>query len=274
MLKGKITPALCVDLDDYESKLERLDNLMKKMSVISWTAENAIQFCKDQGMLIEDFMIPQFATLQVQYDDLNTFNYKDIGEKIDICKEQIKELRRVKIDSYNTPYKNHINKILSDKNKHLDTFWSISVDTNRGDNYLKSIITQISQLVKSLAPNVNELFEQFKYGNKNYVIFGKNGAGKTTLLRRISESMFQNAIVVPANRTVMQSSGTYVSLNTSYTLNKMLGDTTSLMYLTRELNNQTLDSYEKGTNKTNVLRTRFYDIFSTLGLWMRRYMDC
>ncbi|MGN0178351.1 MAG: AAA family ATPase [Monoglobaceae bacterium] len=266
MLKGTVTPSLCINLMEYEAKLEQLNGLVQKMSSIDWTVESAIQFCKDQGIQLEDFMISQFATWKTLYNDLNTFNYKSIEDQIAGCKQQIEALKFEKFDDYNLPYKNHINNILSDKNKQLDAFWGISVDTKRADNYLRSIITQLSQLDKSLAPGVDDLFEHFKYGNKNYVIFGKNGAGKTTLLKQISENMFRNAIVVPANRTVMQSTGTYVSLNTSYTLNKMLGDSTSLMYLTRELNNQTLDSYEKGTNKNSVLRTRFYDIFSTLGL--------
>ena len=266
MLKGKITPALCINLEDYQAKLERLDSLVQKMASIDWTVENAIQFCKDQGMQVEDFMLPQFATLQTLYDDLNTFIYKGIEDKITICKQQIDALKFEKFDDYNLPYKNHINNILLDKNNQLDVFLSISFDTKRVDNYLRSIITQLSQLDKSLAPNVNDLFEHFKYGNKNYVIFGKNGSGKTTLLKQISESMFKNAIVIPANRTVTQSSDNYIGLHTNYTLNQMLQDKTSLTYLTREINNQTLDSYENGTSKNNVLRTRFYEIFSTLGL--------
>ena len=266
MLKGKITPALCVNLDDYEAKLDKLNNLVKKMSVINWTAETAIQFCKDQGMQVEAFQIPQFANLQTLYDDLNTFSYKSIEDKVAICKRQLEALKIDKFDSYNGPYKNHINNILSDKNKHLDDFFGISIGSKRSDNYLKSIIAKLSQLVNLLDPDISDLFEHFKYGNKNYVIFGKNGAGKTTLLKHISESMFKNAIVVPANRIAMQSSTGYVGLHTNYTLNQMLDDKTSLMYLTREINNRTLDSYENGTNKNTVLRTRFYDIFSALGL--------
>ena len=266
MLKGKITPALCINLDEYERKLEQLNILTQKISSIDWTVESAIQFCRDQGMQVEEPMLPQFATLQSLYDDLNTFNYNDIEEKIAICKQQIEELRHEKFDSYNDPYKNHINNILLDKNKQLDALGGISVATKRGDNYLKSITTQLLQLVKVLAPDVNDLFEHFKYGNKNYVIFGKNGAGKTTLLRQISEIMFKNAIVLPADRTAMQSSNDYVILHTNYTLNQMLKDNISLMYLIREINKQTLDSYETGTNKNKVLRTRLYDIFSSLGL--------
>lgn len=266
MLKGKITPALCINLEDYEAKLERLKTFVQKMSNIDWKVESAIQFCKDQGMEIEDHMIPQFATLQNLYDDLNTFDYKDIKDKIAISQKQIKELKCVKFDDYNLQYKNHINNILSDKSKQLDVFCGITGDIKRGDNYLKSLINQLLQLAKSLDPVVNDLFEQFKYGNRNYVIFGKNGAGKTTLLKQVSESMFKNAIVVPANRTAMQSSSDYVSLYTNYNLNQMLKDKVSLMYLTREINNRTLDLYDNGMGKSNVLRTRFYEIFSSLGL--------
>lgn len=266
MLKGKITPTLCVNLDDYEAKLDKLNNLVKKMSVINWTAETAIQFCKDQGMQVEAFQIPQFANLQTLYDDLNTFSYKSIEDKVAICKRQIEALKIDKFDSYNLPYKNHINNILSVKSKHLDDFFEICIGSKRVDTYLKSIITQLSQFVKSLDSDVNDLFEHFKYGNKNYVIFGKNGAGKTTLLKHISESMFKNDVVVPANRTAMQSETNYVALYTNYTLNQMLKENTSLMYLTREINKRTLDSYEAGMNQNNVLRTRFYAIFSSLDL--------
>ncbi|MBE5748633.1 MAG: ATP-binding cassette domain-containing protein [Clostridiales bacterium] len=257
---------LIINLDDYESKLERLNNLIEKMSSFKWTVENAIQFCKDQGMKIEDFVLPQFATLQMELQKLTNYNYKSMKDTIVVCQQQTKELKCVNFDDYNESYQNYINNILSSKNNQLNAFCSSSADHQRGDIYLKNLIRKLDELTVSLNRDVDDLFEHFRYGNKNYVIFGKNGSGKTTLLKQISESMFKSAIVVPANRTVMQSSGNYVGLYTNYTLNQMLKDNTSLMYLTREINNKTLDSYENGKSKNNVLRTRFYEIFSTLGL--------
>ena len=257
---------LSINLDDYEAKLEKLANLMEKMSHINWTTESAIQFCKEQGMQIEDFMLPQFYNLNTELNELNNLNYDAIKNKIIDSKKQILDLRCVKFDDYNESYQNYINNILSNKNTQLNAFWNISVETKRVDTYFNNIKNQLLQLSNSFDSNVNSLFEYFKFGNKNYVIFGKNGAGKTTLLKQISESMFKNAIVVPANRTVMQSSVNYVGLHTNYTLNQMLQENTSLMYLTREINNESLNSYENGTGKDNVLRTRFYEIFSSLGL--------
>lgn len=266
MLKGRNTPALCVNLEDYEAKLEQLNNLVKKMSVINWTAENAIQFCKDQGMQIEDSMMSRLASLQTVLGELSAFDYSSVKKVILVCEKQIAELKREKFVEYNLAYQNYINNILAAKNKQLDVFFSISVDTQSAGTYLKNITTQLAQMVKSLDPAVNDLFEHFKYGNKNYVVFGKNGAGKTTLLRQVSENVFKNAVVLPADRTVMQASGPYVTLKADCSLNKMLEDKTSLMYLTREINNKTLDSYEKGVNQDSAPRTRFYKIFSSLGL--------
>lgn len=256
-----------INLEDYESKLEKLNRLVKKMAAIDWTVESAIKFCKDQSIQIDNFMLPQFATSQGVFDDLNDFDYSGIRNTIVVCKNQIKELKRVKFVDYNVAYQNYINNLLSNKNNQLDAFFSIIIDTKRVDICLKNIIFQLSQLVTSLDTGVDELFENFKYGNKNYVIFGKNGAGKTTLLKQISENMFKSAVVVPANRIVKQTStGNSVLINTKYTLNQMLQDQISLMYLTRELNNHTLTSYESGVDQKNVPKAKFYEIFSALGL--------
>lgn len=107
---------LSINLDDYEAKLEELANIIEKMSHINWTAESAMQFCKEQGMQIEDFMIPQFYNLNAVLDDLNNFNYENIRNKIFDSKKQILELKRIKFDDYNEAYQNYINGFLSNMN--------------------------------------------------------------------------------------------------------------------------------------------------------------
>lgn len=256
---------LIINLKDYESKLERLNEFVNRMASIDWSNDTAVQFCQEQGTQIK-YAIPQYANWENILDSLNNFNYEIIKDKIIICQQQLNDLKAAKFDDYNEAYQNYINNILTSKDNQLNAFWGISVSNTGISTYLNAVMGQLTQLITSLDSDVNELFDHFKYGNKNYVIFGKNGAGKTTLLRQISENMFKNAIVVPASRTVQQSQGNYIGLYTNYTLNQMLKEQTSLMYLTREINNQTLDSYENGTNKKNVLRTRFYEIFSNLGL--------
>lgn len=260
---GKIS----INLEDYEVKLNRLADIVEKMSNIEWTIKNAIWFCKQQDVQIEEYIISQFVGLQTVLDDLNVFDYKRLRDKISLCKHQLAEIKSEKFENYNEAYQNYINNNLSNKNSQLDSFFKIESDIKRNDKYLKNISSQLSQLTESLNSDVNDLFEHFKYGNKNYVVFGKNGAGKTTLLKEIADSMFTNAIVIPANRTVMPLSGNFIpGLHTNYTLNQMLQDENSLMYLTMEINNRSLDAYEQGDGIENALRTRFYKIFSALGL--------
>ena len=122
---------LSINLEDYESKLERLNKLVKKMSSTDWTVESALQFCKDQGMQIEDYMPPQFETLQDVFSELNDFDYSGIRNTIVVCKKQIKELKRVKFDDYNVAYQNYINNLLSNKNNHLNVFFKTIIDTKR-----------------------------------------------------------------------------------------------------------------------------------------------
>jgi ABC-type transport system involved in cytochrome c biogenesis ATPase subunit len=87
-------------------------------------------------------------------------------------------------------------------------------------------------LSQNLNPNIDELFEHFKYGSKNYVVFGKNGAGKTTLLRKIcSDVINENSFVIPANRIVSIVDSDYHGINTGLDYNGILADNISMYYL-------------------------------------------
>lgn len=257
---------LSINLDDYDSKLEKLYGLIEKMKNINWTTENAIQFCNNQGLQIKDLSLDQNINMQNLLTDLNKFDYESMKNKILVSKNQIAELFSVKFDDYNESYQNYINSILSKKNDALNNFFDMPFNIKKYEDYLIHIISKLSLILTEFNFEVDELFEHFKYENKNYVIFGKNGSGKTTLLKRISASMFKNAIVVPANRKVNQSSSNYISYNVNYNLNQMLQDEISLMYLTRELNSRTLDLYESKVEDSKILKSRFYEIFSSLGL--------
>ena len=48
-----------------------------------------------------------------------------------------------------------------------------------------------------------QIFDQFKYGDSNYILFGKNGSGKTTILNMLAKRMFAtNAVVIRATRNI------------------------------------------------------------------------
>lgn len=257
---------LSINLDDYDSKLGHLYGLIEKMTNIDWTTENAIQFCNNQGLQIKDLSLHHNINMQNLLTDFNNFDYESLKNKILVSRNQITELFSVKFDDYNESYQNYINSILSKKNDALNNFFDIPFNIKKYEDYLIHIISKLSLIITEFNFEADELFEHFKYGNKNYVIFGKNGSGKTTLLKKISASMFKNAIVIPANRKVNQPSSNYISYNVNYNLNQMLQDEISLMYLTRELNSRTLDLYENKVEDSKIIRSRFYEIFSSLGL--------
>ena len=83
----------------------------------------------------------------------------------------------------------------------------------------------------------NELFSNFRYGNCNYVLFGKNGAGKTTLINRLVKTMFElGSYVVPATRNIGYSPNIGFSddeVNLSNVLNT--SDGRSLFLLAKEI---------------------------------------
>ena len=72
---------LNIDLEDYESKLEKLNKLIQKMSVIDWTDETAIQFCIDQGMKPTGAIISQYANCASEINSLKNFNYEVLKDK-------------------------------------------------------------------------------------------------------------------------------------------------------------------------------------------------
>lgn len=260
---------LSVNLAEYGEKLDNLSTIIEKLSKIDWDIETAMMFCEEQGIPVIDGTIRQNSSISNTFIELNGFNYSDLQSRMKECKKQCDALISIsdkEYEQYNDAYKTYINSNLENITKLIDSFFASLSRNQRANEYLNNIKNGIMHLRNELLSNFNELFEHFKYGSKNYVIFGKNGAGKTTLLKQISSAFLKNAIVVPANRTVKQSVGSYVSLNTSYNLNQMLEAENSLTYLTREINNQSLNSYEQGINKPTVLRTKFYEIFSALGL--------
>lgn len=121
--------------------------------------------------------------------------------------------------------------------------------------------------------NLIELYEYFKYGNKNYIIFGKNGAGKTTLLHNIAGNILnQNSFVIPAYRSlkcdsnsVYQGERTSTNLNSIFTNEKAI-DILIVKMIKRE-QDELIKAHQLKTRKTdNTIIEKFCEIFSQLGI--------
>lgn len=264
---GKIN----IDLTDYKSKLSSVSEIVKELSKIIWNSENAVKFYKKRGIEISSIVNDRLSHSHELYDLLNKFDYKSLIDKIQVCEYKCDELKTENFDDFNEPYQVYINSTLTTIYKHISLFLD-AFSIIRPNEYLNDLVKGLQQLLSVLNPNVNELFDHFKYGNKNYVIFGKNGAGKTTLLKQISSTLFKNAVVIPANRSVTPYSASSITWRNDYNLNQKLEDHNAVTYLSHEIEIVTLKAYESGSCD-NILTKKFYTIFSSLGIDREIFID-
>ena len=257
---------ITIDLDSYRSKLDSLGQLIDELSKIDWDSASAVKFCTKKGVDSSFDSCNRSFHVQGFYDSLNSFDYKSLANKVEKCNSKCNELIKGNFNEYNEPYRLYINSTLSNTLNQLNIFFDSLKKANRLIEYFSCLVNGLQQLQNTLNTSINDLFEHFKYGNKNYVIFGKNGAGKTTLLKQISSDLFKEAVVIPANRNVNPPSDSHISYCVSYTLNKMLEDKSALFYLVRKISDRDLKSYRNGARVEDTLITKFYNIFSSLNL--------
>jgi len=263
-----LTTELKNKIAKYGSEIAKTIELIEKLSEIEWSVDTAKSYCEKQGMQITDAMVNQLIGQPAKLETLNNFKYDEIFDKLNSLKIHAESLDRgVEHDEYNQVYKSYIENLVSNTSQVFVSFHRAIMPSHGLVEFLSVLFTQLNHLLRQLNPNLNELYEHFKYGNKNYVIFGKNGAGKTTLLKRVSEGILQkNSIVVPADRQLRVRDDGYTSYQRGISFNNMLADSKSIEYLTREINYTTKEEYDNRTPKECVLTTRFYSIFEALGL--------
>jgi len=259
-LKNKIT--------EYGSEITKTIDLIEKLSKIEWNIETAKSYCTEQGMQITDAMVNQLAGQSTTLEVLGNFMYVELLDKLYSLKKHAEVLDKgIEHDEYNQVYKTYMESLVINTIQVLTSFHEAITSSHNLVDFLSALFDQLNYLFSQLNPNLSELYEHFKYGNKNYVIFGKNGTGKTTLLKKVSTSILQdNSLVIPADRqlTVQDSGSMYIQRG--ITFNQMLANNTSIEYLTREIMYTSKAEYDMGKATQNVLTTKFYKIFSQLGL--------
>lgn len=255
-----------IDIREYINKIDELFKLVKEVANtnLNNSASEDLNAAKELKVKNESI----FKMMGIKKVD--SINYEDLLNRIQKSKNQLEKIEATsdkEFSEYNIQYINYIKSLIRGIANQVDIFFKEIELGKKSDSCNQQIIINIiSRLNLEFQPNINELFEHFKYGNKNYVIFGKNGAGKTSLLKYISSSIFTNAIVIPARRTAMSYDGSSISISNDFNLNKALADNYSLTYLVKELNDRTMAMYERGVTKDGVLKTKFYDLFTSLGL--------
>lgn len=137
-------------------------------------------------------------------------------------------------------------------------------------NFYRTFSREFSLLFNYIRDNTkHKLFDLFKYGNKNYVLFGKNGAGKTTLLKKLStELLNSNALVIPATRDIKYDENPWfhqseINLNNAIT---SVDQGKSLFFLGKCIVNKEMEELRAGIVPKMTITQKIIDIFSNLGL--------
>ncbi len=139
----------------------------------------------------------------------------------------------------------------------------------------KKIINQIKFFYDLLnIDSIGILYEHFKYGDKNYILFGKNGAGKTTLLNKISKNVLNNnTVILKATRNINYIEDCYrtTDLNLHSALVNENGK--SLFLLGQLLKDIDYDQLRRNENTEKNIEKEAIKIFNQLGLDRNLYLS-
>lgn len=217
-----------------------------------------------------------FSYEVLQNSRLGKINIKEIKNSINKMlkrNEKIINGFEKNIKQYNEQYINYLINETTNISNYYDDFLRNKanyLDNNKLIDIEVNFFQNLSQIIN---PNLIELYEYFKYGNKNYIIFGKNGAGKTTLLHNIMGNILnQNSFVIPAYRSlrcdsnsVYQGERTSTNLNSIFISEKAI-DILIVKMIKRE-QDELIKAHELKTRKTdNTIIEKFCEIFSQLGI--------
>jgi ABC-type cobalamin/Fe3+-siderophores transport system ATPase subunit len=252
---------------------------VRALQTRDWSEAGLKQYCSENGIeYIEDRSDQSNATMA----KLRAFDYSSLLDRFDRASAfGIQVQTDIGHRSYNQPYLTHLRQQINGVITRIQAFNKSMVPSRENDsgfpvslqNHLDSKLKSLTGIEQSINPNLNELYEHFKYGDKNYVIFGKNGAGKTTLLHKIAADILSdNSVIIPADRTITIQTSSYYSFNRDFSLNQKLSDKDAIEYLLSEMESKDANNYyHSQIPLESSVEKRLCTIFDELG--MERYLS-
>ena len=261
----------------FEHCLARLTNateIINKIPKGDWDIASMQKYCEE---FIGAFSAEQFDQYMRGDSKLTDFNFAKLLTNLEHFSAKLDTLL---VDSnewsnYNNQYQTYMLGLLQAiEDGVTNLVHCFEVAPGQITQLLSQVYHGLVQLEQCFNNSISELYDNFKYGNKNYVVFGKNGAGKTTLLKKISSEVINaNSFVIPADRSVVYQTTNYIGLNLNFDLNKKLSDEKAIHYLSYDMNAKSLKQYEADAGKENVTNTRLVEIFRTLGVERQVFSD-
>lgn len=230
--------------------------------------------------LIKSLDINNFSvTYKEKINNLKEFDFNNMLKSIKVELDEITFLVDVKNslwEEFNEQYKNYFINRLNQIKDCADRFNNHTITASNEYTYVQAL-DDINHLYNSVTRNSTfELYEHFKYGDKNYILFGKNGAGKTTLLNKISsEFLNSNTIVLPATRDIRYAENPYFYQN-DINLKHAIGEHTdgkSLFFLGKLLASEDYKQLSNGVSFDETLKNKVISVFNQLGLDRKLFLN-
>lgn len=247
-------------------QVDIITDTINSIKSLNWDNDSIQKFCEEKQISFNSSYLAQ-PDIQQAIDKIKTYSFDDLERVLTNYKTKndnlVKELSSW--EYYNQQYRTYVESQTKNFIQQLSNHFNITQNINLRA-YFNNILTGFQIINNSINSSIDQLYEHFKYGNKNYVIFGKNGAGKTTLLNQIANGILnQNSFVIPANRSlkITQKNDYY---HQDLKLNQIFQNDLAMLYLTDELRERSLREYEQGLPKINNIQEKFKNIFNELGL--------
>lgn len=230
--------------------------------------------------LIKSLDINNFSvTYKEEINNLKEFDFNNMLKSLKVELDEITFLVDVKNSlwkEFNEQYKNYFINRLNQIKDCADRFNNHTITASNEYTYVQAW-DFINHLYNSVTRNSTfELYEHFKYGDKNYILFGKNGAGKTTLLNKLSsEFLNSNTIVLPATRDIRYAENPYFYQN-DINLKHAIGEHTdgkSLFFLGKLLASEDYKQLSNGVSFDETLKNKVISVFNQLGLDRKLFLN-
>ena len=223
--------------------------------------------------LIKSLNISDFSVAyKEKINNLKDFDFDDIIKSIKVEISEIVsfvEKNNSVWEDFNEQYKNYYTSRLSQIKSIAERFNNLIITSS--NEYSYGQLWDLMNSLKGVAKRNSTfaLYEHFKYGDKNYILFGKNGAGKTTLLNKISsEFLSTNTIVLNATRDIKYAENAlhYQSEIDLLTALKTCDKGKTLFLLGKCLSDQDYKELSDGISPNHTIKTNVISIFDQLGL--------
>ena len=201
-------------------------------------------------------------------------NNANLKDAIECAKEAVaKEMGHIKLfedeknESVNEQYRKYVRDRIASITKRC-----IRVNNEIGLVFGEdSIKKPLFDLIDSLGEESTfELLQNFKYGDSNFILFGKNGSGKTTLIKELHSKMFNtNSIVIPAIRNIDYSSDNASFGNKDFVFENIIAKTEekqALFFLAKLALQIEVKQRRQNEQEDFIVTNKIKKIFHSLGL--------